>query len=131
MIPQDAKYTKTHEYARPEADGVVTVGITAFAAEQLGDIVYLELPEAHAAVTKDQPFGVIESVKAAADINSPVSGEVVEANEPVTEEFDTISGDPFGEGWFIKVRPSDPGELDALMSAEEYTAFLATQDEAQ
>ena len=132
MIPKELKYTKTHEYVRTSDDGqTATVGISKFATEQLGDIVYLELPEAGTAVTQQQPMGVIESVKAASDLYAPVSGEVVEANEPVTEEFDTISADPHGEGWFVKIRLGDAAELDALMTPEQYEEFLASEAEDQ
>jgi glycine cleavage system H protein len=128
MIPKELKYTKTHEYVRVGEDGqTATVGISKFAAEQLGDIVYLELPEAGTAVTKEQPMGVIESVKAASDLYAPISGEVVETNEPVTEEFDTISADPYGQGWFVKIRLSDAAELDALMTPEQYEDYLASE----
>ena len=132
MIPKELKYTKTHEYVRVDDDGrTATVGISKFAAEQLGDIVYLELPQPGSAVTKEQPMGVIESVKAASDLYAPISGEVIEANAPVTEEFDTISADPYGGGWFVKIRLGDPAELDALMTPEQYEEFLASEAENQ
>jgi len=121
MIPKDLRYTESHEWARvDEASGVVTVGITRFAVEQLGDIVYLELPAVGAQVSKDQPFGAIESVKAAVDINAPVSGEVTEANASAADELDIVAAEPYGGGWMIKIRPSDPAELSSLMEAAAY-----------
>lgn len=132
MNPKELKYTKSHEYVGLADDGqTATIGISKFATEQLGDIVYLELPEPGATVTKEQPMGVIESVKAASDLYAPVTGEVVAANEPVTEEFDTISADPYGEGWFVKIQLADPSELDALMTPEQYEEFLASEAEDQ
>ncbi len=123
MIPENLKYTKTHEWARVEGD-VVTVGITDFAAEQLGDIVFVELPAVGTAVSQDTAFGVVESVKAAVDLNSPVSGRVTETNLAVTDELTLISEDPYNRGWMMKIKASDPGELDNLMSAAEYDAFI-------
>lgn len=123
MIPENLKYTKTHEWARVEG-GVVTVGITDFAAEQLGDIVFVELPAVGTAVSQDTAFGVVESVKAAVDLNSPVSGQVTETNLAVTDELTLISEDPYNKGWMMKIKASDPGELDNLMSAAEYDAFI-------
>ena len=127
MDPTTLKYTTSHEWAGCDEAGTVTVGISKFACDQLGDIVFVELPEAGTAVTAGQPFGVIESVKAAVDLNSPVSGEVVEANEAVTDDFDQISQDPCGEGWMIKIKASDTSELDALMDAAAYDEFVAGQ----
>ncbi len=123
MIPENLKYTKTHEWAKVDG-GVITVGITDFAAEQLGDIVFVELPAVEATVSQDAAFGVVESVKAAVDLNSPVSGEVTETNMDVSDQLTLISEDPYGKGWMMKVKASDPGELDNLMSAAQYDAFL-------
>jgi glycine cleavage system H protein len=117
--PDDRRYTRTHEWALTEGD-LIRVGVSDFAQDQLGDIVYVELPGPGAAVTQGEPFGVIESVKAAADLNAPVSGEVVEANQAVSTDLDTISRDPYGRGWLIVVRPSDPADLDRLLDAATY-----------
>ena len=128
MVPKELKYNRTHEYARLGEDGrTATVGITQFAAEQLGDIVYLELPPPGTAVTRDTPFGVIESVKAAVDLNAPVSGEVVETNTSLPDDLDRIAADPYGQAWMIKIGLSDPAELDALLDANQYEQFLQTE----
>ena len=129
MIPKDMKFTKTHEWARLDAaSGIVTVGITDFAAQQLGDIVFLDLPPAGRAVQQDAGFGVVESVKAAVDLCSPVSGEVVETNQPLAGNFTLLHDDPYGQAWMIRVKASKPSELDALMSADQYETYLKTQD---
>jgi glycine cleavage system H protein len=128
MVPQDLKYTKTHEWARLEADGTVTTGITSFAVEQLGDIVFLELPKVGQELKAAGALGVIESVKAAVDLYSPISGEVAAANTPLAQDFDTLSKDPFGGGWMAKIKPSDKGELDKLLSPAEYQAFIESPE---
>ena len=128
MVPRELKYTGTHEYARLDADGqTITVGITKYATEQLGDIVYLELPSAGTTVTQNAPFGVIESVKAAVDLNAPASGEITESNEAITEDFDRIPADPYGQAWMVKIRMTDPAELDALMDADQYEELLEAE----
>ena len=126
LIDPDAKYLKSHEWAKAEG-GVFTVGLTAYAIEQLGDIVYMELPEAGAEFSKDEPFGVVESVKSAADMNMPLSGKIVEANTEIPDSPDVLKTDAYDKGWLIKVEASDPSELDALMDAEAYRAFLETE----
>jgi glycine cleavage system H protein len=126
MVPQDLKYTKTHEWARAEG-GLVVVGITDFAVEQLGDIVFLELPPVGRDLKQDAPFGVVESVKAAVDLCSPISGQVVETHADLANAFDPLAKDPYGAGWMIKVRPADPKELDSLMTAGEYEEFVKTE----
>ncbi len=129
MIPQDLKFTKTHEWAKLDADtGTVTIGLTDFAIEQLGDIVFVELPAAGQSVTQATPFGVIESVKAAVDLESPVSGEVTEANEALPEELDTLAEDPYGKGWMIKIKATDLAQLDSLMSPAEYENYLESPE---
>jgi glycine cleavage system H protein len=127
MVPQDLKYTKTHEWARLETDGTVTTGITSFAVEQLGDIVFLELPRVGQDLQAAGAFGVIESVKAAVDLYSPISGEVVATNAPLAQDFDTLSKDPFGGGWMAKIKPSAPGELDRLLSPADYQKFIESE----
>jgi glycine cleavage system H protein len=122
--PNDLRYTKTHEWVHVDGD-VATIGITDYAQNELGDITYLELPEIGSQVTQNEPLGVIESVKAASDIYAPVSGEVIERNEQVIESPDLVNRSPYDEAWLVKVRMSNPSELDSLMNAEEYDAFAA------
>lgn len=117
------KYTEEHEWLLDE-DGIVTVGITAHAAEQLGDIVFVELPDAETEVSKDDEVVVIESVKAASDILAPVDGEIVEVNEAIVAEPSKINEDPEGEGWFFKIKPADPSDLDDMMDEAAYKAFI-------
>ena len=126
LIDPDAKYLKSHEWAKAGGD-VFTVGLTAYAIEQLGDIVYMELPEVGAEFTKDQPFGVVESVKSAADMNVPISGKVVEVNAEIPDNPDTLKADAYDKGWLIKIQASDAGEFDSLMDAEAYRSFLETE----
>ncbi len=122
--PQDLKYTKEHEWVRLE-NGVGVVGITDYAQDQLGDIVYVQLPAAGAQVSYMGKFGEIESVKAVSELFSPVSGQVVEANALLAEKPELVNESPYGEGWMIRVRLNDPGELDRLLSAQEYDEYLA------
>ena len=119
-------YTEEHEWIRVEGDSA-TVGITDFAQGQLGDIVFVEVPEAGRQVTKGGEAAVVESVKAASDVYAPVSGEVTEANQALTDDPSLVNSDPEGEGWFFRLRLSNPGELDGLMDAEAYTAFCDSQ----
>ncbi len=123
MIPENLKYAKTHEWAKVDGE-IVTIGITEFAMKQLGDIVFLELPAQGDSVSRGGPFGVIESVKAAIDIESPVTGQVAEANESLSDKLDSLGDDPYGESWMIKINASDMAELDSLMSADEYEAYI-------
>jgi glycine cleavage system H protein len=117
--PDDRRYTKTHEWVSLDGD-VATIGVTDFAQSELGDITYLELPEIGDAIALDQAFGIIESVKAANDIFSPVDGEVVERNEAVVAAPEVINASPFDDAWLVRVRVADPQQLDALLTAEEY-----------
>jgi glycine cleavage system H protein len=117
--PEDLKYTNSHEYIRLDGD-IATVGITAFAIDQLGDIVFLDLPEVGSAIEKGQPFGTIESVKAVEDIYAPVTGTVLEANTDLVDAPEDISADPYGKSWLLKVSISDITELDGAMSSAEY-----------
>ncbi|MDM9384474.1 glycine cleavage system protein GcvH [Chlorogloeopsis sp. ULAP01] len=119
--PGDLKYLDTHEYVRLEGE-IATIGITAFAVDQLGDIVFLELPEVGDAITKGETFGTVESVKAVEDLNSPITGTVIDRNEPLLDAPEQVADDPYGEGWFIKVRVNDPGEIDDALTADEYSA---------
>ena len=129
MIPQDLKFAKSHEWARLDSDSnIVTVGISAFAVEQLGDIVFVELPEPGTSVTAESPFGVIESVKAAVDLYAPVSGEVIETNQAVAEQLDLLASDPYGQAWMIKIKPQNLSQLEGLMSTADYQAFIETPE---
>jgi glycine cleavage system H protein len=124
--PQDLKYTRTHEWVRVE-DDVVTLGIADYAQQELGDITYLELPDVGSAVAAGEPFGVVESVKAASDIYSPLDGEVLERNEGAVDAPEVINASPYGDAWLIRVRVSDPAQLEALMDAQAYDAFAAEE----
>ena len=124
--PDDLKYTKEHEWARP-ADGRVTVGITDYAQDALGELVYIELPEVDSDVSKEDTFGVIESVKAVSDLFAPISGRVVEVNSALVESPEMLNSDPYGDGWLIVVEPSDASELDDLMDAKEYSDFVEAE----
>lgn len=123
-IPGDLKFNKSHEWARVEDDGTVRVGISDHAQEQLGDLVYVELPEIGSSVEAGNAAAVLESVKAASDIYSPVSGEVIEVNELLSDKPETINADAFGEGWIFAVRPSNRGELDQLLDAKAYEELI-------
>ena len=118
--PSDLKYASTHEWARDEGDGIVTVGITDHAQDSLGDVVYVELPEIGATVTAGDEAGVVESVKAASDIYAPVSGEVIAINELLENAPETINDSPYDDGWFFKIKMSDPEELEDMMDADAY-----------
>ena len=124
--PRDYKYTKEHEWVRLEGD-TATVGVTNYAATQLGDMVYIDMPTVGAQINQGDSMGALESVKAAADFYSPIGGEVVERNERLLDEPGIINADPFGDGWFARIKPSDTSELDSLMSPEEYDEFEKAQ----
>ncbi len=128
MVPEECAYTKEHEWVCQEG-GVATIGISEYAATELGDIVYIELSEVGSNVKQMDPIGTIEAVKTVAELFSPVSGEVVEVNEDIIEHPEIINRDPFEEGWFVKIKMSDPGELDNLFSFDEYSEFLGEQDD--
>ncbi|MEM6425342.1 MAG: glycine cleavage system protein GcvH [Cyanobacteria bacterium P01_H01_bin.119] len=120
-FPTDLKYLDSHEYARlDEDDAIATVGISAFAIDQLGDIVFLELPEIGDSVEKGETFGTVESVKAVEDLKSPLNGEVLERNEALIDSPEQLADDPYGDGWLLKVRIEDLEDLDDAMSADEY-----------
>ena len=122
-VPKDLKYTHEHEWAKQEG-GRVRVGITAYAQDQLGDVVFVELPKVGAKVTASKAFGVVESVKAVSDLFAPVSGEVVEVNAELGQKPETVNADPYGKGWMIVVKPSTKAEWDQLLTAEQYEEFL-------
>jgi glycine cleavage system H protein len=117
--PDDLRYSKEHEWVRIDGS-VATIGITSFAAEELGDIVFVELPDPGTRLQQFGTFGVVESVKAVSDLYAPISGEVTEVNDALREEPELINGDAFGEGWILKVAPADDRELDQLLDAEAY-----------
>ena len=118
------KYSEDHEWVDAKEDDLVVIGITDFAKEQLGDLVYVELPEVGDECTKGENISVIESVKAASDLVAPVSGSIIEVNSRLEDEPEIVTEDSMGEGWFIKVKLSDPAELDELMDEEAYNAFI-------
>jgi len=126
-IPVDLKYAKSHEWARLNEDGSVTVGISDNAQDQLGDMVFVEVPEVGDAVTAAEACAVVESVKAASDVYAPVSGEIVEANAGLADSPETVNQDAYGEGWIFRLQPSDASELDGLMDAAAYEAYLASE----
>jgi glycine cleavage system H protein len=123
VIPGDLKYTKEHEWVKVDG-GTATVGITDYASGELGDIVFVETPKIGAKVQQMKPFGTIEAVKAISDLFSPVSGEVVGVNDELGNDAAVINKDPYGNGWIIKIKLSNPGELDSLLSAADYEAML-------
>jgi glycine cleavage system H protein len=126
-IPADLKYAKTHEWARLNEDGSVTVGISDNAQEQLGDLVYVEVPDVGRVVAAQQPCAVVESVKAASDVYAPLAGEIVEVNSSLLDGPETINHDAYGKGWMFRLSPRDPGELEKLMDAGAYEAFLESE----
>jgi glycine cleavage system H protein len=125
-FPEELKYTEDHEWVQVEGD-LIIVGISDFAQDALGDIVFVELPEVGATVTAGKAFGVVESVKAVSDVYAPVSGTVEEINEELPEAPEIINTSPYGDGWMIKIRITDPGQLDGLMDVAEYQAHIAEE----
>lgn len=122
-IRSEMKYLSSHEWARVEEDGTVTIGISDHAQAALGDVVYVETPEVGSNVVSGEEAGVVESVKAASDIYAPVSGEVIAINEALEDEPETVNGSPYDDGWFFKVKPSDLSELDSALDADGYAAI--------
>lgn len=123
-FPSELKYSKTHEWVRVEKKNQAVIGITDYAQNELGDIVYLELPEEEDEIEKDSAFGVIESTKATEDLYSPVSGRVLEVNTPLLDSPEVINEDPYVDGWLVRLELSDLKELEDLMTAEEYQKYL-------
>ena len=123
-VPAELRYTKDHEWVRVDGDEA-TVGITAYAADQLGDIVFVELPESGRELRQFATFGVVESVKAVSDLFAPLSGEVTGANGALTGSPELVNSDPYGEGWMVRIRLTEQGELDDLLEAEAYDALIA------
>ncbi|MEE8346391.1 MAG: glycine cleavage system protein GcvH [Dehalococcoidia bacterium] len=128
VIPPDLRYTKEHEWVRVQ-DGIATVGITDYAQDQLGDIVFVELPQPGKQLTRHAVFGEIESVKAVSELYSPISGEVVESNQALADKPELANDSPYGEGWIIKVRLTAEAEIDELLSADQYSEFIEQQEE--
>ena len=124
--PDDLKYHKEHDWARIDGDEAV-LGITWFAQDALGELVHFEAPEEGSSTAVGQSYGEVESVKAVSDVIAPLSGEVLEVNAKVVDEPETVNDDPYGEGWLIRIRMSDPGEVDSLMDADAYRAHVAEQ----
>lgn len=121
--PEDNRYAKSHEYVHLEGD-VATIGITDYAQKELGDVVFVELPQVGSQLDAADELGSIESVKAVSELFSPVSGEVIEVNEALSDKPDLVNTDPWGDGWMIRIRVSDPTEIDELMTAEEYDEYI-------
>ena len=120
-VPGDLKFLSSHEWARVESDGTITIGISDHALDLLGDIVFVELPEVGQSVDAENDTAIVESVKAASDIYSPLSGEVIEVNSLLEDQPEIINSSPYEDGWFFKLTPSDMGELDNLLSPEDYS----------
>ena len=123
-ISAELKYVASHEWLRTEADGTVTVGITEHAQELLGDIVFIELPEVGTELAADEQAGVVESVKAASDVYAPITGEIVAVNDALVSAPEIANSDPYGDGWFFKIKPANAADLDGLLSAEQYAAEI-------
>ena len=126
MYPKDLKYDREHEWVRAEGD-VAVIGISDFAQDQLGEVVYVDLPTAGDTIAAGDSFGEVESVKSVSELFTPVSGEIVEVNDALDDAPETVNEDPYGDGWLIKVKLSDPSEVDGLMDADGYEAFLAEE----
>ena len=126
--PNELKYAKSHEWARLEEDGTVTVGITDFAQQQLGDVVYVELPEIDVALEAGDEAGVVESVKAASDIDAPIGGTVIAVNSVLEDAPETVNEDPYGAGWFYRIDPNDVADLDDLLDAEAYNDVCESEE---
>ena len=126
MIPQNLKYNESHEWVKPEGD-IATIGITDYAQSEIQDIVYVELPEIGTELIQKTEFGVIESVKAAFDLYAPVSGKVIEVNESLLDAPEQVNESPYDDGWFLKIRVTDPSELDALLDADSYQAHIEAE----
>ncbi|MBD2609465.1 glycine cleavage system protein GcvH [Scytonema hofmannii FACHB-248] len=121
--PEDLKYLDSHEYVRLEGE-IATIGVSAFAVRELGEVVFVELPEVNDTVTRNERFGSIESVKAVEELNSPVTGTVIERNDSIIDDPEAVSDDPYGEGWLLKVRVNDPDDIDDTLTAKEYGALV-------
>ena len=123
----EMKFTEDHEWVLMEDDETAVVGITDYAQDQLGDMVFIEVPEVGQSVDAGEACAVVESVKAASDVYSPVAGEIVEVNEGLADSPETVNADPYGEGWIFRMKPADAGQIDSLMDADAYGAFLESE----
>lgn len=128
-VPEDLKYIATHQWARLDDEGVATVGITDFAQESLGDVVFVELPQVGAQVTQGEEVCVVESVKSASDVYSPVTGEVIAVNEALEEDTEKVNEDPYGDGWLYQVRLEEGDTLEGLLDADQYKEVLANEED--
>jgi glycine cleavage system H protein len=124
--PEDVRYTPEHEWARSER-GSITVGITSYATDQLGDVVFVELPEVGKRVEAGKPFGVVEAVKTVSDLYAPVAGQVAEVNSALTDNPALVNQAPFGEGWMIRIKPDNPADLQSLLNADDYEKLIEEQ----
>ena len=129
MIDKDLRYSQTHAWARLEEDGTVSVGLSAYAIEQLGDVVYMELPSVGDVVSRGEAFGVVESVKAASDMNAPVSGRVAAVNDTIQGDPDVLKRDTYGAGWLIRIEVAGLDEYEALLDADEYEKVIQSEQE--
>ena len=126
MVDTDARYLKSHEWVKKYQDSIFSVGLSAYAVQQMGNIVYVKLPEAGKELKKQEPFGVIESVKTTLELSVPISGKIIEVNTALPDNPDMLNKDAYGIGWLIRIEAADPAELDALMDAAAYSQFLET-----
>ena len=129
QVPEELRYAKTHEWVREEEDGTLTIGITDHAQDLLGDLVFVELPEVGRSVEAGAELGVVESVKAAADIYSPVAGEVTAVNSALSDSPELVNEAPYGEGWIVRLRPSTPGSGEGLLDAAAYAELAASEEQ--
>ena len=127
-IPVELKYSKTHEWARMNDDGSITVGISDSAQDQLGDMVFVEVPEVGQSVEAGEACAVVESVKAASDVYAPLAGEILEVNDGLADSPETVNQDAYGEGWLFRLQPGNAGDLHSMMDSEAYAAFLEAED---
>jgi len=127
--PKDLRYTREHEWTRDEGDGRVRVGITDYAQDALGDVVYVDIPETGTEVQAGQPFGEVESTKSVSDVYSPVSGTIIERNGALEETPELVNENPYGDGWMVAIELSDPSELEGLMEADAYRSFVDEQQD--
>ena len=127
-VPEDLHYSKDHEWVRVDGDQAI-IGITDYAQDSLGDVVYVELPKAGEEFAANEPFGSVESVKAVSEVFTPIAGAVVKINESLADEPETVNSDPYGAGWMIRVKMNNPGEVDSLLTAAEYEDFTKAESE--
>ena len=125
-FPSDLRYTREHEWAR-ESGGIVTVGITGYATDQLGDVVFVELPEVGRKLESGKPFGVVEAVKTVSDLYAPLAGEVVEVNTALGDDPAVVNRDPYGEGWMVRIKLADPSSFAGLLSSDDYAKVVSEQ----